>query len=152
MYELVSFFYWLLSAGVAKRLFATTHIKLSLQNISLSEALKEIQKQTEFTFFYSVEDIRNVKVPKIEFEKATLEEALDECLRGTDLSYEIAHKGVIIKKNEKPDKEFSRSIEVVEQKNLVKGIISDNEGHPLPGVTITIEGTTRGTPYGGLIH
>ncbi len=122
----------------------TAHIKLSLQNISLSQALNEIQKQTEFTFFYSVEDIRDVKVPKIEFEKATLEEALDVCLRGTDLSYEIAHKGVIIRKNEKPEKEFTSTEEVAEQKNWIKGVVSDNEGHPLPGVTITIVGTTRG--------
>ncbi|MDD4190892.1 MAG: SusC/RagA family TonB-linked outer membrane protein, partial [Mangrovibacterium sp.] len=122
----------------------TVHIKLSLQNIPLSEALKEIQKQTEFTFFYSVEDIREVKVSRIEFKKATLEEALDACLQGTDLSYEIAHKGVIIKRNEKPVRQQSEEKEVIAQKNVVKGKVSDGEGHPLPGVTITIVGTTRG--------
>lgn len=143
--KLVSF---LLLAGFlhvsANSYSQTAHIKLSLQNIPLSEAFKEIQKQTEFTFFYSMEDIRNVIVSNIEFKGATLEKALDLCLKGTNLTYEIAHKGVIIKKNEKPDKELFLSGEVVEQKNLVKGIVSDNEGHPLPGVTITIVGTTRG--------
>jgi TonB-linked SusC/RagA family outer membrane protein len=30
------------------------------------------------------------------------------------------------------------------QEKLVKGVITDDSGHPLPGATVTIEGTTRG--------
>lgn len=133
-----------LSQVAANSYSQTAQIRLSLQNVSLSEALKEIQKQTEFSFFYSLDDIRYVKVPKVEFENATLTETLDLCLQGTDLVYEIAHKGVIIKKLDQPDEKYTRGEEVTEQRNLVKGVVSDSGGSPLPGVTITIAGTTRG--------
>lgn len=143
--KLLSFLLLVCFLNVSGRGYSqTADIRLSLKNISLSQALSEIQKQTDLTFFYSMDDIQDVKVQKIEFRNATLEEALNECLKGTELSFEIAHKGVIIKKDEKTFGESQVLVKVVQQNEWVKGMVSDEKGHPLPGVTITIVGTTRG--------
>ena len=138
--KLVSFF---LLAGflhvTANSYSQTANIKLSMQDMSLYDVLNEIQKQTEFIFFYSSEDIQEIRVAKVELKKASLEETLDICLNGTDLSYDIVHKSVILKKQEKSD-----VIKSSQQEKSVKGKVTDSEGKPLPGVTITVIGTTRG--------
>ena len=73
-----------------------------MQDVKLDEVIKAIQKQTEFTFFYSPDDISDIKVSRIELEKASLEKTLDECLSGTNIEYEIVHKAVILKKVNDP--------------------------------------------------
>jgi len=39
---------------------------------------------------------------------------------------------------------FTMEYQTVQQQNVIKGKVIDEEGAPLPGVTITIVGTTRG--------
>jgi hypothetical protein len=86
--KLVSF---ILLAGfmqVAANVYSqNANIRLSMQDVKLDEVIKAIQKQTEFTFFYSPDDIRDVTISKIDLEKATLEKTLDLCLKGTNLAY-----------------------------------------------------------------
>lgn len=143
--KLVSFFLLVGFLQVSANIYSqTANIKLSIQGRALSEVIKEIQKQTELSFFYSPEDIRDVVVENVKLEKASLEETLDLCLKGTKLSYQVIHGTVIIKKNEKPETENRTRPEAASQSNIVKGKVTDSDGNPVPGVTITLVGTTRG--------
>lgn len=125
----------------------TDNIKLTMQEATLSDVIKEIQKQTEFTFFYSPEDVREIIVPEIEVEKASLEEVLDLCLKGTNISYEIVRKAVILKKTDKKKLENvvsdTASLQQPQKKEIL-GIVSDSKGQPFPGVSIVVKGTTIG--------
>ncbi len=62
------------------------NIHLSMHDVRLDEVIKEIQKQTEYTFFYSPDDVTDVIISKIELEKASLESTLNQCLKGTNLN------------------------------------------------------------------
>jgi len=121
----------------------TANIVLHMKDASLKEVIRKIQRQTEFTFFYSPEDIQNVKVPKIDVEKASLEKALALCLQGTDLMYEVAHKAVIVKRTKEPIKALPWKLNEQQQKSI-SGRVIDSSGAPLPGVTVVIKGTTTG--------
>jgi TonB-linked SusC/RagA family outer membrane protein len=145
--KLVSF---ILLAGfmqVAANVYSqNANIRLSMQDVKLDEVIKAIQKQTEFTFFYSPDDIRDVTISKIDLEKATLEKTLDLCLKGTNLAYEIIYKAVILKKTEDHDqKSPDLPTQQKPEKKELSGTAKDTKGLPLPGVTVVAKGTTTGT-------
>ncbi len=111
----------------------SARISLHMNNTELREIIKKIQENTDFTFFYSYEDIEGIKIEEVNIHDATLEEALIECLKNTDLNYEIKHNAVILVKEEKE----APRIEVT-------GKVTDSEGKPLPGATVLIKGTYKG--------
>ena len=141
--KLVSFFLLVGFIQVSANIYSqTANIKISMQEVTLSDVIKEIQKQTEFTFFYSPKDLEGVKVEKVDLEKASLEKVLDLCLKGTNLEYEIVYKAVILKKG----KEQPATLSVEQpQKISIKGRVFDTKGQPIPGTTVIVKGTTTGT-------
>ncbi len=119
-------------------------IHLDIEQLSLKEVIEHIQEQTVFNFFYSSEDIEGVMVREVKLEGASLEKTLDQCLKGTSLNYEIKHKAVILKKDAPLQPENKESKQ--EQNNVVvSGAVKAKDGSPIPGVTVIIKGTTKGT-------
>ncbi len=121
------------------------NIYLSMHDVKLDAVIKAIQQQTEFTFFYSPDDVADVIISKIEMEKASLEKALDQCLKGTNIDYEVVHKAVILKKGKESGVEFP-DVPAMQRasKKEISGSVRDGKGLPLPGVSVVIKGTTIG--------
>lgn len=117
----------------------TANIKLDIKTSSLDDVIQKIQKQTDFVFFYSPDDINGIQVSDIELDGASLEEALEKCLKNTYLEYKVKYNAVVIKPMSVKSDERT-----VQSQNRVKGRVTDENGAPLPGVTITVVGTTRG--------
>ncbi|HAZ02576.1 MAG: hypothetical protein A2W90_07850 [Bacteroidetes bacterium GWF2_42_66] len=145
--KLVSFFLLVGFLQVSANIYSqTANIKLSMQETTLCNVIKEIQKQTEFIFFYSPDDIRDVTVEKVDLENASLEKTLDLCLKGTDISYEIVHKAVILKKEEIQQEYSSGDASVLSPpaEKEITGKVTDQKGNPIPGATVVLKGTTIG--------
>ncbi len=125
----------------------TANIKLSVRETAFSDVIKEIQKQTEFTFFFSPDDVSNIIVSEVEVEKASLEKVLDLCLEGTDLEYEIVYKAVILKKAQEKDagETLLAGPEAQQpQKRTITGKVTDVNGASIPGASVVVKGTTNG--------
>ena len=121
-------------------------ITLDLKNAELKEVISEIQKQTEFIFFYSPEDVNEVKNLNVKVEEVKLQEILDECFKNTEMGYEIKHKAIVLKKVQKEYESTVTSEKKIEQPQtkIITGKVTDSKGGPLPGVTIIAKGTTLG--------
>jgi len=132
------------SAGTNLTYSQTARLNLKLNNVDLEQVIWSIKNQTEFNFFYSTEEVRNVKDLSVNMANVTAQEVLDQCLKGTNLTYEIVHKAVIIKENELQKATFLKEQEAMQQNSSVKGKVTDVTGQALPGVTITVVGTSRG--------
>ncbi|MGQ7871105.1 SusC/RagA family TonB-linked outer membrane protein [Sunxiuqinia sp. sy24] len=124
-----------------------TKISLSMKDASLEEVIWTMKKMTEFNFFYQNDEIEEIQGLNIEFSDQTVGAILDECLKKTGLTYEIVHKAVIVHKstaeNELPNSLLDLELDNL-QKKTITGRVTDINGMPLPGATITIVGTTRG--------
>lgn len=143
--KLVSFFLLVGFIQVSANIYSqTANIKISMQEVALSDVIKEIQKQTEFTFFYSPKDVEGVVVEKVELEKASLEKVLDLCLMGTKLEYEIVYKAVILRNEKEKEQPAPLPVEQPQKKNI-KGKVLDIKGQPIPGTTVMVKGATIGT-------
>jgi TonB-linked SusC/RagA family outer membrane protein len=111
---------------------------LDYKNTSIKQVLEDIKKQSTLEFFYSNDDFDTSIEIDITIKNGSLEKVLEEILP-SDMQYRLVDNTVIISK--------VKSVKAApqpNQQNIIKGKITDKEGKPLPGVTITVVGTTRG--------
>jgi TonB-linked SusC/RagA family outer membrane protein len=111
------------------------------RNMSLTDVIWELQKQTDFTFIYSTSDVQSIKVDNVAVEKEELTEVLDKCLEKTNLSYTVKNGVIAIKQSAKRASVAS----VQQERTQYTGTIVDETGEPLIGVNVIIKGTTQGT-------
>ena len=63
-----SYFFCIITTGfmqAANKVFAQATVTASFKNATLSEILWEIQRQTDFTFVYSTNDVKQIKVQNL---------------------------------------------------------------------------------------
>lgn len=119
-------------------------ISISMKNVEIIEVIKEIERQSDFDFFYKTNDLKTDIKININVTNATIEEILDYILENTGLTYSIVDKDIAITKISKQannQNQLNQNIITGE----ITGIVTDENGEPLPGVNIIIEGTTTGT-------
>jgi len=114
-------------------------ISLDVEESSLNNVIQKIQQQTNKNFIYSAEDVDGIYLSDVKIYGASLEKTLKQCLKGTNLEYELSQNTVIIR---------SRSSEKVKNISEDGGIITgkvSSDGELIPGVSVVIKGTTIGT-------
>ncbi len=127
-----------------------TKLSLQLKNAKVRDVLKAIEEQSEFIFFYQDQQIDLNRRVSITADDKYVNEILDQIFKGSENVYSIRDRQIVIGKTQKQletnDLPVERILEEVQQpqKKEVKGKVTDEEGLPLPGATIVIEGTTRG--------
>ncbi|MBI9059046.1 MAG: TonB-dependent receptor [Labilibaculum sp.] len=113
---------------------------VDFEDASLSEVFREVRKLSGFNFLYNAEEINSKENVSVEMKNASLEEVLEECIKGRSLKYKIQDSTIVL----------STALEVsiqgsnVQEKKIIDGLVSDKDGFPLPGVSVVVKGTTRG--------
>ena len=64
-----------------------TKLSLSGNNMTLEEVFGKIEDQTDFSFFYNLNQLNANKKVKIDLKNQSIEDILDNVLEGTGLSY-----------------------------------------------------------------
>ncbi|MEQ8471372.1 MAG: TonB-dependent receptor [Marinoscillum sp.] len=118
-------------------------IELKVPNKSLDAVLKDIEKQTDFRFFYTDKSLsENVKVT-LSHNKASVAEYLMEISSQAGIQFRQINQTISISKKKG---EQSENIEVfINKQTGVSGKVTDENGEGLPGATIVEKGTTNGT-------
>lgn len=115
-------------------------ITLKKRNASLEEVIWELKEKTKLTFLFSDEDVAAVKGIDLDVKDLGVDAVLEQCLAGTGLGYVKTNDAVIIRKVE----QLEQSRAPQQQTRRITGKVTDENGDPLPGVGILIEGTTLG--------
>ena len=110
-------------------------ISVDLRGESLESTLWYLQNRTKFIFMYATEDIANITDISVRAKNKTITEILDECLEGTNLTYEVSGTAIVIKKRKT-------------NKITISGWIRDASGEALPGATVTVRGSKHGAIAG----
>ncbi|MBL4561901.1 MAG: TonB-dependent receptor [Labilibaculum sp.] len=121
----------------------TSKLSIKLEEASIREVFKTIKEQSEFTFVYNIDDLEDFKAIDCEFLHSTVEEILDHCLKETNMSYKIRGKVIVIVPKEELENN-KKTITTQEQKKTITGTVTDENGEPLPGVSVVVKGTTLG--------
>lgn len=116
-------------------------ISLNLKDVTLKEALVQIEKQSGYNFMYS-ENIINVKRGiTINVRNKGIDEVLQILFAKTDISYTKKERIIVLSKSEKqPINQVLNA-----PSRTITGKVVDTEGEPLIGVSVSLAGTTIGT-------
>ena len=108
-------------------------ININVKDASVKEVL-EVLKKYNYRLVYSTAVIEACKKKvTLKMKGATPSQVLDEAFKGTNLVYKITGNLITIK-------------EVKKDETLVaKGVVKDEKGEPMPGVSVIIKGTVTGT-------
>jgi TonB-linked SusC/RagA family outer membrane protein len=110
-------------------------INLDVKKAPLEDVLFTLQQQSGYDFLYSAQLIKMAEPVSLSLKNVSIKEALEEIFTEQPFIYVLNKKTITIKY--KP---------VAEQLIVpVKGKVVDNTGLPMPGVNITLKGTTTGT-------
>jgi TonB-dependent starch-binding outer membrane protein SusC len=115
-----------------------TQLTLKLDDVTISDALKEIENQSEFFFLYSPKLIDVEKKVNIDAENETIKDILAGIF-DEKVKFAAFDRQVVLT----PIEKFEIISELQQQKQ-VTGIVSDKNG-PIPGANVIITGTTTGT-------
>lgn len=130
-----------LSSAFANTTNAQTKIDVNVNNVTLEELFKDIQSKSEFIFFYK-DNVLKYNV-SLNLKDATISTILDTALAGTNLTYKVNERQVVIKENLNVITPVDTTKKDQQQK-IITGTVLDDTGVPLPGATVLAKGTTIG--------
>lgn len=117
--------------------YAQNDVRITIKNdnISIGEALQEVEKQSKMSVAYNESKLNGEKIIKLNINKQTLDQALGIILADTGFGYQIRGEYIIIvpQKKEQADEK------------VITGQVLDELGEPLTGTTVSIKGSTKGT-------
>ena len=115
--------------------YAQEHrITLSIENGTFYDVVSQIEKQSEFMFFYKSEEIDNTQKINLNVKDKLISEVLNEIMKNSDLTYKVMGKHIVITKHLKKD----------QNGKTVTGIVLDENGEPIIGANVIIKGSTIG--------
>lgn len=119
-----------------------TQLTIRENKIELGELFNKIEKQTDFYFFYSNDQINKHLKVSVDVKDKTIFEILDIVLNNTDIAYQVYDKAIIL--NPKDNTIANNNIQQ-QTKRQITGKVVDDNGDPIPGANVIEAGTTNGT-------
>ncbi|QGY44800.1 SusC/RagA family TonB-linked outer membrane protein [Maribellus comscasis] len=119
----------------------TTKLTLDMRNRKVVDVLEEIERQSEFRFAYSSEYINVDRKVTVELNEKTIDEILGILFNEDRVKYVVKDRHILLYPREM---EGENSL-MGSQQGAVVGTVADENGQTLPGVTVLVKGTTKGT-------
>jgi TonB-linked SusC/RagA family outer membrane protein len=131
---------------VSARSDAQQRIAINVKNASLQKLFAEIEKKTNYTFFYDVSILKETKPVTVTMKDATVEEILRMAMVGQSLEYTITDKTIFVKKERKAVVEAT-AVDTGKGGGIkVRGVVLTEVGVvPVQGANVTVKQTEKGT-------
>lgn len=114
-------------------------LSVSVNNSTLREVLKTIEKSSQFVFFYLDDAVNLDRKVSIDSKNKKIEEILSELFEGTSCTYRISDRQIFISGKSSAPNEQQQS------KRKITGRVTDVKGEPLIGVNVTVDGDANGS-------
>lgn len=118
--------------------FSQAKITLSLQSSNLKDALKQIEKKSQFRFLYNQETVKNAGKVSLQLTNASLSEAMIKLLDGTGISYQLLGNDLVVLNTNAAGKPTPPPVKVT-------GRIVGADGTPVAGASVVVKGSKNGT-------
>lgn len=119
-------------------------VNYSGKDVPLRDIFTVIKNQTGVFFFYDSRLLEDSKSVSVEWKNVTLQNALNDVFRNQSLTWVLENKTVTVIR--KPISNNTNAVKESPPPSIrVQGNISDEDGNPLPAVSVMIKGTEQGT-------
>ncbi|MBK5721206.1 TonB-dependent receptor [Dysgonomonas sp. Marseille-P4677] len=115
----------------------TDLISVKKSSTSIRSILSEIEKSTSYHFLYNEKLINTDQIVSIDVKDKPVSDVLDNIFEKSNIKYSIVEDQIILSATE--------TKEVKQDGRSIKGLVKDESGLPLPGVSVILKGTTNGT-------
>ncbi|TKG91516.1 SusC/RagA family TonB-linked outer membrane protein [Puteibacter caeruleilacunae] len=113
-----------------------TRWSMDIEEKTINEVFLQLEGQTGYRFAYNKDVLDDTKLVSVKVNNETLENILKQVLDLQTHSYSIIDKYILITTKKPGD--------ALQEGKEIKGKVVDQEGQPLPGVSVFVKGTTIG--------
>ncbi|WP_437363590.1 SusC/RagA family TonB-linked outer membrane protein [Olivibacter jilunii] len=132
-----------------KQSLSETKISIHKNGTSLKNILEEVGKLTGLRVIYNEELVAAYPKLQVDEKEKPLAIVLNHLLANTKLTYELRAESIIISEKDKSVPESIKKEEINDakpaQERQINGVVRDQNGSTLPGVSVRLDGTNRGT-------
>lgn len=115
----------------------TATVSIEMRNKTVKEILDDIERQSEFDFFYNNKHIDLSRRVSVSSQKTDILDVLSQVFKGTNITYSVLDKQIILsEKTENQQKVAAYP---------VRGRVVDAKGEAIIGATVVEAGTSNGT-------
>jgi TonB-linked SusC/RagA family outer membrane protein len=114
-------------------------ISINITDGSITDVFKEIEKQSEYKFFFNDSQITTKNKINLNVSNDTVENILNDIFAETTITYTIVNNHVVLTNN------VAKSSSSQQKGRTIKGNVIDNNGEALIGVNVIVKGTSKGT-------
>ncbi len=127
----------MIQAFAANSYSQSNKLSLNLKNVSAKMVLRQIEDKTQYFFIYDASQVDVEKKVDIEVDNLTVDEILDKIFTGTNVVYKINNRQIALS--------IEDTVESSQQQKTITGRVTDASGVAIPGVTVVVNGQTKGT-------
>ena len=114
--------------------YSQSKISMNAEGMTIRDALKQIEKQTSFRFFYSDDLVYLDQTIDLNVTNSSIDEILTKMFNTSDLGYRVFENNMVVVSVK----------EQLQQGIRISGKVTDADNNPLPGVNVVIRGTVQG--------
>nr|MBI1230970.1 SusC/RagA family protein [Cytophagales bacterium] len=136
------FFNLVLAVNVNAQLKTIDQVRISLgkEEMTLGQFFRLVESKSEFSFSYDRNDVdRNFEVT-VSPQTATVEALLQQVGRQASLGFRQVNDQIDVKRVRGTSTTVAILVDVT-----VRGVVRDETGAPMPGATVSVQGTTTGS-------
>jgi len=134
-----------LTSVYANPSYSQTKISIYVNEVTYEKLFKEIQKESEYVFFYKDNILDMNRRISLNLKNVKLTTILKTAFSNSNLEYKIDNRQVIVSKKKSIAEQSDNTKPLSEQDFTINGTVTDPDGVPLIGANIIEIGTTNGT-------
>jgi TonB-linked SusC/RagA family outer membrane protein len=115
-----------------------TAISLDFRQSRLVQVLDEIENQSDFYFLFNEKLIDMNRKVDIQVKNQDIRQVLSDLFSGTNVDFQIVDRKIVLSPNKETVLQQQENI-------LIQGHVKDTNGEPMPGVSVSEKGTSKGT-------
>ena len=140
-WSLFFFFLSIIQVSALNSYSQQTRLTLKFNQASLESVLNKIEDESEFYFLYNQDFVDTKQVVNLDVKSEKIESVLNALLSGTNIRYTISDRQIVlINSDNQTVQNFSSS-----QQIRISGTVAGVNGEAIPGVTVSVKGTSTGT-------
>lgn len=140
-WSLFFFFLSIIQVSALNSYSQQTRLTLKFNQASLESVLNKIEDESEFYFLYNQDFVNTKQIVDLDVKSEKIENVLNALLSGTNIRYTISDRQIVLMNADNQSvQNFSSS-----QQIRISGMVTGVNGDAIPGVTVSVKGTSAGT-------
>ena len=122
----------------------TQRVTLKVKDAPLEQVLRELKQQTGYSFVYTLTMLKGTEKVSLSLSQASLQQALDACLKNQPLEYQLLDKAVVIRPKKQTGNLINTLLESMAPADI-KGSVKNEKNEPLAGAYVKLKNAAIST-------